>query len=117
MDGLRVFLLTRDEELRHLRHRVLEMEGMAVCSTSDSDAARQALSRDKYDVLIVCSLMAPAATEELMNIFHRENPNGGVVGIIRSLYQPLEMPTDVVVHGIDGPGALIQAVLEAGRRV
>ncbi len=111
--GLRILSLSADQELTLLRKRVLEAAGHEVLAPlSDKEAVAVALSKNCFDVAIVCYRMWAGSSRRIMRILRKNNPTGKFLVMVRVYGEVPELDGDRYVVGADGPDALLNVVSE-----
>jgi DNA-binding NarL/FixJ family response regulator len=102
-----------DDDLRWLRERILVGAGCKVISSMDKREALQLLSSETFDVLLLGHSLSAASMDELCSAFRKSSPHGRIVAVA-GRGEPPRGNVDDVVHGLEGPEALIKAVLQEG---
>lgn len=104
-----VLSIGSDPELLLLRHAVLKSAGFDVQTISDANKALEKIRAGYCGVLLLCYSFEVETRRQLADTFRSYCPNGRIVAI--SDRQP-DMPYlgDVLVYGLDGPEALIEAI-------
>lgn len=98
-------------DLAQLRAAVLKTADCeVVCPVSQSDAI-ELMKEEKFDVLVICYEYSEEAGQEICDAFKHVNPQGRIL-VMRKSHKEAACP-DVknTVHALDGPSALIRAVL------
>ncbi len=110
---LRILCVSADLELTLLRKRVLESAGHEVVAPLSGKEALDAASRKNgFDVAIVCYRMWTGTSRKIMRIFHKNNPDGKSVVMVRVYGEVPELEADRYVVGADGPDALLGVLNE-----
>jgi CheY-like chemotaxis protein len=112
MANCKVMVCSPNLDLAMLRAAVLRTAGCEViCPVSQQDALHL-MHEESFDVLLVCYEFSEEAGMELCDEFKRTNPQRKILQM-RKNYKEAACP-DVAdtVHALEGPGALIRAVLE-----
>jgi DNA-binding NarL/FixJ family response regulator len=81
-----------------------------VCPVSQTDALRL-MEEEAFDVLLVCYEYTDEAGQEICDSFKKLNPGAKVLVMRKSHHEPACPDVDNTIHALDGPGALIRAVL------
>jgi CheY-like chemotaxis protein len=114
---LRILSLSADQELTLLRKRVLESAGHEVIAPlSDKDAIDAASERNRFDVAVVCYRMWTGRVREIMRIFHKNNPAGKFLVMVRVYGEIPDLEADRYVVGANGPDALL-SILDDMRNI
>jgi DNA-binding NarL/FixJ family response regulator len=100
-----------DDDLRWLRERILVGAGCKVISSTDRREALQLLSSETFDVLLLGHSLSATSMDELCSAFRKSSLHGRIVAVAGS-GEPPRGNVDEVVHGLEGPEALIKAVLQ-----
>jgi DNA-binding NarL/FixJ family response regulator len=110
---IRVLSCSPNLDLALLRAAVLKTASCdVVCRVSQVDALQQ-ITTDHFDVLLVCYEYSQEAGQHICNAFKHRHPEGKIV-VLRKSHRDSACPerdVDNVVHALEGPGALIEAVL------
>jgi CheY-like chemotaxis protein len=100
-----------DRELALLRAQILQLAGCEVTTCLNSDEALSRVGGRSYDVLLICHTLEAELCTRLAGIFRAANPHGRIVTLILAEWQRPCTTSDSVVPGMDGPTALVEAVL------
>lgn len=105
----RVLSIGTDAELLRLRDAVLRCAGFEVSSLKNEQDALKTIRTGDCGVLLMCYSLPVAVRKNLSDAFRSHCPGGRIVSIAN---QQLETPYfgDVLVYGIEGPEALIEAI-------
>ena len=107
----RVLSCSPNLDLAQLRAAVLKTADCeVVCPVSQQDAIRL-MTEERFDVLIVCYEYTEEAGQEICDAFKHSNPNGTILQLRKSYREAACPDVENTVHALDGPGALIRAVL------
>jgi hypothetical protein len=86
-----------------------------VCPVSQGDAI-SIMQEEKFDVLLICYDYSDEAGEEICDAFKKSNPGGRIIGLRKSHRDPACDDVQDAVFTLDGPAALIRAVLATKNR-
>ena len=103
--------LGTDPEILWLRDAVLRSAGFEVLTTLDFKEGLLILERGYCDVMLLCYSLPLLARKRLAETFRAKCPQGRIVTLTNEREEP-EF-TDVVVYGMEGPEALIEAIRKA----
>lgn len=105
----RVLSIGSDPELLLLRQAVLKSAGFDVQTISNAGEALEKVRAGFCGILLVCYSFDVETRKELADTFRSQCPNGRIVSI--SDRRP-DIPYfgDVLVYGLEGPEALIEAI-------
>jgi DNA-binding NtrC family response regulator len=105
----KVLSIGRNPELLQLRQAVLENAGFHVHTTYNEAEAHRVIQSGDCGVLLLSYSLDVELRKQLVEAFRSRCPRGRVVSIYN---KELSTPffADVMVFGLDGPEALIQAV-------
>jgi CheY-like chemotaxis protein len=108
-DNKRVLSIGSEPELLRLRHAVLRYAGFDVRTLENEQEAIETIRAGDCGVLLLCYSLPVNMREHLHDVFRSHCPDNKIVAIAN---QQLDTPYfgDVLVYGIDGPEALIQAI-------
>lgn len=98
-----------NEELRKLRHQILEQVACEVVSPRPDEALAQIRSK-KYDVLVICDPAVDQFIDSLCLEFRRMNSAGRVIAIQGARRVTAVCEADLVVDAYD-PEALVEAIM------
>jgi DNA-binding NarL/FixJ family response regulator len=107
----KVISLGTDAELLWLRHAVLEAAGFEVLTTKDVKEGLLRIERSDCGVLLLCYSLPLLTRKRLADTFRAKCPEGRIVTITNQKEQPDF--ADVIVYGVEGPEALIDAIRNA----
>jgi DNA-binding response OmpR family regulator len=98
-----------DPELLKLRQAVLEYAGFRVHIAHNEAEAVREIQKGDCGVLLICYSLDVEVRRRVTEMFRTKCPNGRVVSISNS--EP-DKPFfgDVIIYGLEGPEALIEAV-------
>lgn len=105
----RVLSVGSDPELLWLRHAVLKHAGFDVETITDAKEALEKIRAGSCDVLLVCYSFEVGTRKQLADTFRSRCPDGRIVSITNRQAAPPYFG-DVLVYGIEGPEALIDAI-------
>jgi DNA-binding NarL/FixJ family response regulator len=111
MPILRVLSCSPNLDLAQLRAAVLKTADCeVVCPVSQKDAL-QLMTEEHFDVLLICYEFTDEAGQEICDEFKHVNPSGKIL-VLRKSHHDSACPGEPhMIHALDGPGALIRAVL------
>jgi DNA-binding response OmpR family regulator len=95
-------------ELLWLREAVLRHAGFDVLTTLDFNQGMEHIERGNCGVLLLCYSLPLLSRRRLAETFPRNCPDGRIVTIMNE--RGKAKFSDVVVYGLDGPEALIEAI-------
>jgi CheY-like chemotaxis protein len=107
----KVLVCSPNLDLAQLRAAVLKTADCeVVCPVSQTDAI-ELMREEKFDVLVLCYEYSEEAGQDICDTFKHLNPRGKIL-VMRKSHKEAACP-DVknTVHALDGPSALIRAVL------
>jgi CheY-like chemotaxis protein len=107
----RVLSCSPNLELAQLRAAVLKTADCdVVCPVSQKDAM-DLMKEEKFDALIICYEYTEEAGQEICDAFKHSYPHGKIL-VLRKSHHDSACPDEPnTIHALDGPGALIRAVL------
>jgi DNA-binding response OmpR family regulator len=108
MRSRKVLLLGTNPELLWLREAVLRCAGFDVMTSLDLTDGLSRIERGDCSVLLLCYSLPFPSRKRLAETFRANCPRGRIVTVMNQKGEP-EF-ADVVVYGIDGPEALIDAI-------
>jgi DNA-binding response OmpR family regulator len=108
---LKVLSVGNDPELLWLRDAVLRSAGFDVLTTVELKDGLSTIERGYCDVLLMCYSLPLLSRKRLAETFRVNCPQGRIVTITNQKGEPEY--ADVVVYGVDGPEALIEAIRTA----
>jgi len=111
MPSIKVLSLGVDPELLWLREAVLRSAGFEVMTSLDLKHGLSWIERGDCGVLLLCYSLPLSSRRQLAGTFRANCPRGRIVTIMNQKGEP-EF-ADVVVYGVDGPEALIEAIRAA----
>lgn len=97
------------QELAPLRAAVLKMAGAQVAIAKEGNQYLSLLSEPHWDVLVLC--FSVRQCKQVAEAFRSSHPSGRVVVTLETNTSHPCATGDAYVCGIDGPEALIKAVL------
>ena len=100
-----------NDDLRWLRERILVGAGCKVISSTHKAEALQLVSSETFDVLLLGHSLSAESMNDLCSAFRRNSPQGRIIAIAGKGGQRFSADVDQVVHGLEGPETLIEAVL------
>ena len=107
----KVLVCSPNLDLAQLRAAVLKTADCeVVCPVSQSDAI-QLMKEENFDVLVICYEYSEEAGQEICDAFKHLNPQGKILVMRKSHHDPACPDVREKIHALDGPGALIRAVL------
>ncbi len=107
----KVLVCSPNLDLAQLRAAVLKTADCeVVCPVSQSDAI-ELMQEEKFHALVVCYEYSEEAGQEICEAFKKTNPDGKILVMRKSHHEAACPDVKNTVHALDGPGALIRAVL------
>lgn len=107
----KVMVCSPNLDIAQLRAAVLKTADCeVVCPVSQSDAL-ELMKEEGFDVLVVCYEYSEEAGQEICDAFKHLNPGGKILVMRKSHHNAACPEAAETVHALDGPGALIRAVL------
>lgn len=111
MTNCKVLVCSPNLDLAQLRAAVLKTADCeVVCPVSQSDAI-ELMKEEKFDVLVICYEYSEEAGQEICDAFKHTNPQGKILVMRKSHRESACPDAQETVHALDGPSALIRAVL------
>jgi DNA-binding response OmpR family regulator len=111
MPSTKVLLLGHNPELLWLREAVLRCAGFEVLTSLDLQDGLAIIQGGDCGVLLLCYSLPFLSRKQLADTFRANCPEGRIVTITNEKSAP-EF-ADLVVYGVDGPEALIDAIRTA----
>ncbi len=107
----RVLSCSPNLDLAQLRAAVLKTADCeVVCPVSQNDAIHL-MKKEHFDVLVICYEYTDEAGQEICDEFKHVNPAGKIL-VLRKSHHDSACPGEPnTIHVLDGPSALIKAVL------
>ena len=107
----KVLVCSPNLDLAQLRAAVLKTADCeVVCPVSQFDAI-ELMKEEKFDVLVICYEYTEEAGQEICDAFKHINPQGKILVMRKSHHEAACPDVKNTVHALDGPSALIRAVL------
>ncbi len=107
----KVLVCSPNLDLAQLRAAVLKTADCeVVCPVSQSDAI-ELMKEEIFDVLVICYEYTEEAGQEICDAFKHINPQGKILVMRKSHHEAACPEVKNTVHALDGPSALIRAVL------
>jgi len=111
MPSTKVLSVGINPELLWLREAVLRSAGFDVITSLDPKDGLSRIERGHCGVLLLCYSLPFPSRKRVVETFRAKCPQGRIVIIMNEKGQP-EF-ADVVLYGVDGPEALIEAIRTA----
>jgi CheY-like chemotaxis protein len=106
---VRVLSCTLNDQLRSTRQTILSLAGCEVINSLSMDDALERMEREHFDVLLLGHSLSGSSMDRLCEAFRARFPQGQVVMVAGSNEPTCQ--ADRVVFGLEGPEALVKAVL------
>jgi DNA-binding NarL/FixJ family response regulator len=107
----RVLSCSPNLDLAQLRAAVLKTADCdVVCPVSQKDAI-QLMQEENFDVLLICYEYSNEVGQEICDEFKHVNPSGKILVLRKSHHDAACPDVENTIHALDGPAALIRAVL------
>lgn len=111
MSTSRVLSCSPNLDLAQLRAAVLRTAGCEVlCPVSQKDAI-QLMREKQFDVLLICYEYTDEAGQEICDEFKHASPGGKILVLRKSHHDSACPEEENTIHVLEGPAALIRAVL------
>ena len=110
----RVLSCSPNLDLAQLRAAVLRSADCDVMVPVSEEDALRIMKEDCFDVLLICYDYSEEAGKEICNAYQKSNPKGRIIVLRKSHRDPsCHDEAEEILHALDGPGALIRAVIAA----
>ena len=110
----RVLSCSPNLDLAQLRAAVLRSADCDVIVPVSEEDALRLMQGHSFDVLLICYDYSEQAGKEICDAFKKSNPKGRIIVLRKSHRDPsCHDEAKEVLHALDGPGALIRAVIAA----
>ena len=107
----KVLSLGKNPELLWLREAVLRSAGFEVMTSLSVEDGLARIEGGYCGVLLLCYSLPPLSRKRLAETFRAKCPQGRIVTIMNEKGEP-EF-ADLVIYGVDGPEALLEAIRAA----
>lgn len=111
VEKMRVISLSSNPDLLWLREAVLHRAGFDVFSTIDAEQALLRIQTGVFDVLLLCYSLSRGIQQKVATQFQQSCPGARIIAITnRKNWTEAPAFADVLLNGVDGPDALINAL-------
>lgn len=97
-------------ELLASREAVLQSEGYDVVTTMKTQEAAGYIRERNFSVFVICHSFPEEARNTLIHEYRKFCPRGRIVGISNMPVTHFPEDVDVLVYGVEGPEALMEAI-------